>query len=643
MMTTADDANVHALAIEGTFDDCQALVKALFNHHAFRDRVRLSGVNSINWARIVAQVVYYFTAAVALGAPHRKVAFTVPTGNFGDVFAGYVAQAHGPADRPAGDRHQRQRHPGAHARDRRLRGARRGRRPRRPRWTSRSRRISSGCCSRPTAATPRAVRALMGSLAQSRQLHDRRGRRSPRSARAFAAGRADEDETAATIRTRAARDRLSRRSAHRRRASRSPRRNTRDPAVPMVVLSTAHPAKFPDAVEAACGVRPALPDWLADLERAAGARHRAAGRSGRGRELHILRPAAPRAKELPHERRSHPSAVRPDRRHRRDAASARRASLGVWVGAGSRDERAGRARHLASARAHGVQGHDAPHRAPDRRGDRGGRRRPQRRDQRRDHRLLCARAAAPTCRSRSTCSPTSCPIRPSIRRNLRARRTSSCRRSAPPRTRPTISMFEHLQAHRVSRTSRSAARSSARRETRALVRRRKQLRAYLARNYRGARHGGRGRRRGRSRGDRRRGRAALSRASPAPQAPAPEPARFVGGTRIEQRDLEQVHVALGAARACRSAIPRSTACRSSPTCWAAACRRGCSRRCARSAGSATRSMRSTAPYSDTGMFGLYAGTDATDAARTDARRGRRDRQRGRDRSPRPRSPAPRRR
>ena len=82
---------MHAIAIEGTFDDCQALVKAMFNHQAFRDRVRLSGVNSINFARIAAQVVYYFVAAVALGAPHRKVAFTVPTGNFGDVFAGYVA------------------------------------------------------------------------------------------------------------------------------------------------------------------------------------------------------------------------------------------------------------------------------------------------------------------------------------------------------------------------------------------------------------------------------------------------------------------------------------------------------------------------------------------------------------------------
>src|SRR5277367_5751953 len=91
MMTTAEAANIHAVAIEGTFDDCQAIVKGLFNHHAFSDRVALSGVNSINWARIVAQVVYYFTSAVSLGAPHRRIAFTVPTGNFGDIYAGYVA------------------------------------------------------------------------------------------------------------------------------------------------------------------------------------------------------------------------------------------------------------------------------------------------------------------------------------------------------------------------------------------------------------------------------------------------------------------------------------------------------------------------------------------------------------------------
>lgn len=91
MMTTPTEENVHAIAIDGTFDDCQALVKAMFNDHAFRDRVQLSGVNSINWARIVAQVTYYFTAAVALGAPEKSVSFAVPTGNFGDIFAGYVA------------------------------------------------------------------------------------------------------------------------------------------------------------------------------------------------------------------------------------------------------------------------------------------------------------------------------------------------------------------------------------------------------------------------------------------------------------------------------------------------------------------------------------------------------------------------
>ena len=91
MMTTSGADNIHAVAIEGTFDDCQALVKAMFNHQAFRDRVRMSGVNSINFARIAAQLVYYFVAAVALGAPHRAVAFTVPTGNFGNIFAGYAA------------------------------------------------------------------------------------------------------------------------------------------------------------------------------------------------------------------------------------------------------------------------------------------------------------------------------------------------------------------------------------------------------------------------------------------------------------------------------------------------------------------------------------------------------------------------
>jgi threonine synthase len=94
-MTSAAGPNVHNIAIEGTFDDCQRLVKSLFNDEALRDRLGLTGVNSINIARILAQIVYYFTAAVALGSPHRPVSFTVPTGNFGDIFAGYAAKAMG--------------------------------------------------------------------------------------------------------------------------------------------------------------------------------------------------------------------------------------------------------------------------------------------------------------------------------------------------------------------------------------------------------------------------------------------------------------------------------------------------------------------------------------------------------------------
>ena len=94
-MTTVSRPNVHALAIEGSFDDCQRIVKALFGDLAFRDEMRLSGVNSINWARILAQIVYYFVSAVALGAPDRPVSFAVPTGNFGDVLAGYYAKRMG--------------------------------------------------------------------------------------------------------------------------------------------------------------------------------------------------------------------------------------------------------------------------------------------------------------------------------------------------------------------------------------------------------------------------------------------------------------------------------------------------------------------------------------------------------------------
>jgi len=94
-MTTIDDGNIHNLAVSGTFDDCQNLVKAMFNDAAFREKNALSAVNSINWARIAAQVVYYFRGALALGAPDRTVNFAVPTGNFGNVLAGYIAKRMG--------------------------------------------------------------------------------------------------------------------------------------------------------------------------------------------------------------------------------------------------------------------------------------------------------------------------------------------------------------------------------------------------------------------------------------------------------------------------------------------------------------------------------------------------------------------
>jgi len=94
-MTTVPSANVHAIAIEGNFDDCQALVKSMFGDAPFRDAHRLAAVNSINWARIMAQIVYYVAAAVALGAPGRKVAFAVPTGNFGNIYAAYAARRMG--------------------------------------------------------------------------------------------------------------------------------------------------------------------------------------------------------------------------------------------------------------------------------------------------------------------------------------------------------------------------------------------------------------------------------------------------------------------------------------------------------------------------------------------------------------------
>lgn len=262
MMTSVADDNIHVLAIDGTFDDCQAIVKGMFNHHAFRDRARLSGVNSINWARIVAQAVYYFTAAVTLGAPRRGVAFTVPTGNFGDVYAGYVARRMGlPVDRlviatNVNDILTRTLASGTYE----LRDVTPTSSP------SMDIQVSSNFERLLFEAYERdghAVRNLMASLAQSRRFAlSVRALSEIRSF--FAADRADEEETAATIRT-VLKETGYCVDPHTAVGIAVAEKETRDPAVPMVVLSTAHPAKFPDAVEAACGHRPPLPDWLADL------------------------------------------------------------------------------------------------------------------------------------------------------------------------------------------------------------------------------------------------------------------------------------------------------------------------------------------------------------------------------------------
>jgi threonine synthase len=262
MMTTADAANVSAIAIDGTFDDCQAIVKGMFNHHAFSDQVRLSGVNSINWARIVAQAVYYFTAAVSLGAPARKIAFTVPTGNFGDIYAGYVAERMGlPIDRlviatNVNDILARTLATGSYE----LRDVVPTTSPSMDiQVSSNFERLLFDAYGRDAGA----IRAVMGSLAQSRRF--------TLSARAlssirglFAADRADEDEVAATIRT-VKRETGNFVDPHTAVGIAVAEKIPRDPVVPMVVLSTAHAAKFPDAVEAACGARPPLPEWLSDI------------------------------------------------------------------------------------------------------------------------------------------------------------------------------------------------------------------------------------------------------------------------------------------------------------------------------------------------------------------------------------------
>ncbi|HZP20605.1 MAG TPA: threonine synthase [Bauldia sp.] len=254
-MTTSGAANVHAIAVDGDFDDCQALVKALFNDARLRRELSLAGVNSINWARIVAQVVYYFTAAVALGSPGRKVSFTVPTGNFGDIFAGYAAKRMGlPIERLV---------VATNVNDILSRTLASGRYERRTVTATASPsmdiQVSSNFERLLFEAYQRdasTVRALMGELtATGRFTIAAKPLATIR--RDFAGESIDEAATTATIAATLKETgfladphtAVGIAAARRQPASRTP----------MVVLATAHPAKFPDAVEKACGIRPALP------------------------------------------------------------------------------------------------------------------------------------------------------------------------------------------------------------------------------------------------------------------------------------------------------------------------------------------------------------------------------------------------
>ncbi|WP_454657906.1 threonine synthase [Bosea beijingensis] len=262
-MTTVDADNVHAIAVEGTFDDCQNLVKAMFNHHAFRDEIGLSGVNSINWARIAAQVVYYFTAAVSLGGPGRKVSFTVPTGNFGDILAGWVAKQMGlPIERlgiatNSNDILARTLETGAYE----MRGVAATTSPSMDiQISSNFERLLFEAHGRDGAA----VRRLMQSLQQSGRFEIAPGPLQ-RIRSEFDAAAQSEDQIAAEIRKSwtEADYLLDPHTAIGVGAARQALK--RDPATPMIVLGTAHPAKFPAAVKAASGIEPALPAHLADL------------------------------------------------------------------------------------------------------------------------------------------------------------------------------------------------------------------------------------------------------------------------------------------------------------------------------------------------------------------------------------------
>jgi threonine synthase len=261
-MTTVDDANIHNIAVKGTFDDCQNMVKSMFNDANFRDSNALSAVNSINWVRVMAQCVYYFYAAAKLGAPERAVSFAVPTGNFGNVFAGYGAARMG--------LNIEQLIIGSNSNDILTRFFENGK----MQMTGVHPTISPSMDIQISSNFERLLFELYGrdghvigammetfkdsgafsvgleQMQQAREL--------------FSAQRFSEGETRQTIAQVLAESGLliDPHSAIGVAAGRARRSN---PQTPLISLATAHPAKFPDAVEQASGQHPSLPEKLSGL------------------------------------------------------------------------------------------------------------------------------------------------------------------------------------------------------------------------------------------------------------------------------------------------------------------------------------------------------------------------------------------
>jgi len=259
-MTTPSESNVHAVAMDGDFDDCQARLKDMFNDAEFRGEVKLAGVNSINWARVMAQVVYYFTTAVSLGAPHRKVSFTVPTGNFGDIFAGYVAKRMGlPIERLVIATNQNDiLHRTLQSGEHRKEGVTPSISPSMDiQVSSNFERLLFDLYDREGEAIVQLMGELgAGGFALSQGALERLRAE-------FDSGACSEDETSETIKMMA--DTTDEILCPHSAVAVKVARDQRTSATPMVALGTAHAAKFPDAVEAACGIRPDLPPHMADL------------------------------------------------------------------------------------------------------------------------------------------------------------------------------------------------------------------------------------------------------------------------------------------------------------------------------------------------------------------------------------------